>query len=128
MVTVGADCHSIPTQIPSLITTNCHDNTQKRMLSNNGLEVFALGYGCMGLDFGYANKVGKQEGITLIRQAVDRGVTFFDTADDRCWQGEALRTVGTRRASRTPRPYRTGDHSPSERILAVDAYQDLACC
>ena len=47
----------------------------------NGLEVSALGLGCMGLDFGYAAKVTKAEGVALIRAAVDRGVTFFDTAE-----------------------------------------------
>jgi len=72
---------------------------QKRMLGKSGLEVSALGYGCMGLDFGYAHKLGKQEGITLIRQAVDRGVTFFDTAEvygpftNEEMVGEALRAV-----------------------------------
>ena len=45
------------------------------------LTVSAIGFGCMGLDFGYATKVTKEEGITLIRQAVDLGVTFFDTAE-----------------------------------------------
>lgn len=45
------------------------------------LEVSEIGFGCMGLDFGYANKVTKDEGIALIRQAADRGVTFFDTAE-----------------------------------------------
>lgn len=54
---------------------------QKRVLGKGALEVSALGYGCMGLDFGYATKVSKQEGIALIRQAVERGVTFFDTAE-----------------------------------------------
>ncbi|MBB4349686.1 aldo/keto reductase [Aliirhizobium cellulosilyticum] len=54
---------------------------KKRVLGKAGLEVSALGFGCMGLDFGYANKVSKEEGITLIRQAVERGVTFFDTAE-----------------------------------------------
>ncbi|WP_250528278.1 aldo/keto reductase [Caballeronia sp. GAWG2-1] len=54
---------------------------KKRILGKNGLEVSALGYGCMGLDFSYAHKVSRQEGITLIRQAVERGVTFFDTAE-----------------------------------------------
>ena len=46
-----------------------------------GLEVSALGFGCMGLDFGYATKVTKAEGVALIRKAVDLGVTFFDTAE-----------------------------------------------
>lgn len=52
-----------------------------RLLGQDALAVSALGYGCMGLDFGYANKLSKQEGVTLIRQAVERGVTFFDTAE-----------------------------------------------
>lgn len=75
---------------------------QKRILGKNGLEVSALGYGCMGLDFGYANKISKQEGVTLIRQAVDRGVTFFDTAEvygpftNEEMVGEALRPVRDR--------------------------------
>ena len=54
---------------------------KKRTLGQAGLEVSALGFGCMGLDFSYAHKLTKQDGITLIRQAVDRGVTFFDTAE-----------------------------------------------
>ncbi|HEV7257013.1 MAG TPA: aldo/keto reductase [Bosea sp. (in: a-proteobacteria)] len=72
---------------------------KKRILGTKGLEVSALGYGCMGLDFGYANKVSKGEGVTLIRQAVDRGVTFFDTAEvygpftNEEMVGEALRPV-----------------------------------
>lgn len=72
---------------------------QKRTLGKNGLEVSALGYGCMGLDFAYAHKLSRQDGITLIRQAVDRGVTFFDTAEvygpftNEELVGEALRPV-----------------------------------
>jgi aryl-alcohol dehydrogenase-like predicted oxidoreductase len=54
---------------------------QKRKLGNSNLEVSAIGFGCMGLDFGYANKVSRQEGIALIRAAYERGVTFFDTAE-----------------------------------------------
>ncbi len=54
---------------------------QKRQLGKSGLEVSALGLGCMGLNFGYGPAVAKQEGIALIRAAVDRGVTFFDTAE-----------------------------------------------
>ncbi len=53
----------------------------KKRVLGNGLEVSAIGFGCMGLDFGYASKVTKAEGVTLIRQAVDRGVTLFDTAE-----------------------------------------------
>jgi aryl-alcohol dehydrogenase-like predicted oxidoreductase len=54
---------------------------QKRMLGNSGLEVSAIGLGCMGLSFGYGPAVEKQDGISLIRAAVERGVTFFDTAE-----------------------------------------------
>lgn len=54
---------------------------QKRELGNSGLEVSALGLGCMGLSHGYGPAVEKHEGISLIRAAVERGVTFFDTAE-----------------------------------------------
>src|SRR3954468_7568289 len=54
---------------------------KKRVLGQSGLEVSAIGFGCMGLNFGYATSVSKAEGIKLIRQAVERGVTFFDTAE-----------------------------------------------
>ena len=54
---------------------------QKRKLGKRNLEVSALGLGCMGLSAGYGRPVGKQEGISLIRSAVERGVTFFDTAE-----------------------------------------------
>jgi aryl-alcohol dehydrogenase-like predicted oxidoreductase len=53
---------------------------QKRILGNAKLEVSALGLGCMGLSFGYGPALGKDEAIALIRSAVERGVTFFDTA------------------------------------------------
>jgi aryl-alcohol dehydrogenase-like predicted oxidoreductase len=52
----------------------------KRKLGHSGLEVSALGLGCMGLSYGYGPAVDKQHGISLIRAAVERGVTFFDTA------------------------------------------------
>jgi len=54
---------------------------KKRTLGNSNLEVSALGLGCMGLSFGYGPAVDKQQGISLIRAAVERGVTFFDTAE-----------------------------------------------
>ncbi len=53
----------------------------KRTLGTNGLEVSALGLGCMGLSFGLGPAVEKQEGIALIRAAVEKGITFFDTAE-----------------------------------------------
>ena len=54
---------------------------QKRKLGKSNLEVSALGLGCMGLSFAYGPAVEKQQGISLIRAAVERGVTFFDTAE-----------------------------------------------
>jgi aryl-alcohol dehydrogenase-like predicted oxidoreductase len=54
---------------------------QKRKLGNSGLEVSAIGLGCMGLSSGYGPAVDRQAGIALIRAAVERGVTLFDTAE-----------------------------------------------
>ena len=54
---------------------------QKRKLGNSNLEVSAMGLGCMGMSFGYGPAADKQEMISLIRSAVERGVTFFDTAE-----------------------------------------------
>lgn len=54
---------------------------QKRKLGKSNLEVSAIGLGCMGLSFGYGPAVERQQGISLIRTAVERGVTFFDTAE-----------------------------------------------
>jgi aryl-alcohol dehydrogenase-like predicted oxidoreductase len=71
---------------------------KKRKLGQN-LEVSAIGFGCMGLNFGYASSLTKSEGIKLIRAAVQRGVTFFDTAEvygpftNEEMVGEALRPV-----------------------------------
>jgi len=54
---------------------------QKRKLGNSGLEVSAIGLGCMGLSASYGRPLDKPAGIALIRAAVERGVTFFDTAE-----------------------------------------------
>jgi aryl-alcohol dehydrogenase-like predicted oxidoreductase len=54
---------------------------KKRKLGKNNLEVSAIGLGCMGMSYGYGPAVDKKEGISLIRAAVERGVTFFDTAE-----------------------------------------------
>jgi aryl-alcohol dehydrogenase-like predicted oxidoreductase len=67
-----------------------------RKLGTNGLEVSAIGLGCMGINFGYGHALDKQDGIQLMRAAVERGVTFFDTAEvygpftNEQWVGEAL--------------------------------------
>jgi aryl-alcohol dehydrogenase-like predicted oxidoreductase len=54
---------------------------QKRKLGRNNLEVSAIGLGCMGMSFGYGPAANRQEMISLIRKAVERGVSFFDTAE-----------------------------------------------
>src|SRR5258708_53190 len=57
------------------------DKMQKRKLGRSNLEVSAIGLGCMGMSYGYGPAADKQEMIALIRAAVERGVTFFDTAE-----------------------------------------------
>src|SRR5437899_7614759 len=57
------------------------EKMQKRKLGNSKLEVSALGLGCMGMSYGYGPAADKQEMISLIRTAVERGVTLFDTAE-----------------------------------------------
>jgi aryl-alcohol dehydrogenase-like predicted oxidoreductase len=54
---------------------------KKRTLGKSGLEVSAIGFGCMGLNFGYGHALGKQDAVNIIRAAYDRGVTFFDSAE-----------------------------------------------
>src|SRR6202046_3207673 len=62
-------------------TTPKGETMQKRKLGNGNLEVSALGLGCMGMSVGYGPASDKKEMISLIRTAVERGVTFFDTAE-----------------------------------------------
>ena len=75
---------------------------QKRMLGTGGLEVSALGFGCMGLSSGYGQAATRADGIRIIRAAVDQGVTFFDTAEvygpftNEDLVGEALQPVRDR--------------------------------
>jgi aryl-alcohol dehydrogenase-like predicted oxidoreductase len=56
-------------------------NMEKRKLGNSGLEVSAIGLGCMGLSFGYGPETSKADAIKVIHRAIDLGVTFFDTAE-----------------------------------------------
>src|SRR5215212_7415424 len=57
------------------------EQMQKRKLGNSNLEVSAIGLGCMGMSFSYGPPKGKQEMTSLLRAAVERGVTFFGTAE-----------------------------------------------
>jgi aryl-alcohol dehydrogenase-like predicted oxidoreductase len=103
---------------------------QKRKLGRSDLEVSALGLGCMGLSFGLGPPTDRQEAIALIRLAVERGVTFFDTAE--CYGpfaneelvGEALSPFRDRVVIATKFGFRGGDSkagldSRPERIRAV---------
>jgi aryl-alcohol dehydrogenase-like predicted oxidoreductase len=103
---------------------------KNRKLGNSNLEVSALGLGCMGLSFGYGPATDKNDGIRLIRAAVDAGVTFFDTAE--CYGpftneelvGEALEPVRDRVVIATKFGFQDGDShkfqdSRPERIRQV---------
>src|SRR5205814_198527 len=82
---------------------------QKRKLGKSNLEVSAIGLGCMGMSFGYGPPMNKQDGIALIRKAVERRVTFFDAAEvDQPLSGYSFNTLNSmmcvesaRMASRT---------------------------
>ena len=103
---------------------------EKRILGTSGLEVSALGLGCMGLSFAYGPATEKNTAIGLIRAAVDRGVTFFDTAEaygpfvNEELVGEALEPVrdkviiATKFGFREGNPQK-GEDSRPERIRAV---------
>ena len=76
---------------------------QTRTLGTSGLEVSALGLGCMGLSFAYGPATDAGEAIALIRAAVERGVTFFDTAEVYGpWTNEVV--VSSTLPVRKPRP------------------------
>src|SRR5690349_6289612 len=67
--------------MPALHFQRREKHMQKRKLGKSNLEFSAIGLGCMGLSSGYGPPVDRQQGIALIRAAVERGVTFFDTAE-----------------------------------------------
>lgn len=103
---------------------------EKRILGNNGLEVSALGLGCMGLSFGYGIPTEKKEAVALIRAAFEKGVTFFDTAE--CYGpfineeivGEALKPFRNETVIATKFGFQDGDStkgldSSPARIKAV---------
>lgn len=100
-----------------------------RKLGNNGLEVSALGMGCMGLSFGYGPATDKKEAIQLIREAYKQGITFFDTAEaygiaNEELVGEALNSFRKEVVIATKFGFKEGDStkgldSRPERIRAV---------
>jgi aryl-alcohol dehydrogenase-like predicted oxidoreductase len=103
---------------------------QKRKLGNSDLEVSALGFGCMGLNFAYGQPLDRRTAIDLIRAAYDRGVTFFDTAEaygpftNEEIVGEALAPIRDQVVIATKFGFRNGDtaaglDSRPERIRAV---------
>ncbi|OOG43491.1 aldo/keto reductase [Rhodanobacter sp. C05] len=103
---------------------------QTRVLGHSGLNVSALGFGCMGLNFGYGPGPGKQEAIQLIRAAFDAGVTFFDTAEaygpftNEELVGEALAPIRDKVVIATKFGFKDGDSktgmdSRPERIRVV---------
>lgn len=103
---------------------------QKRTLGKSGLEVSAIGLGCMGLTFGYGTVTNEAEAIELIQKAVDLGITFFDTAEaysqggNEKLVGKALKPYRNKVAIATKFGFKNGnsaeglDSSP-ERIKAV---------
>ena len=106
---------------------------QKRMLGKSGLEVSALGLGCMGLSYGYGAAANRQDAIGLIRAAFERGVTFFDTAeaygpfDNEELLGEALQPMRDEVVIATKFGFRDGlvahgqDSSPARIREVADA-------
>jgi len=102
---------------------------QKRKLGKSDLEVSAIGFGCMGISFGYGPAMEKSAAIALIRSAVERGVTLFDTAEaygafNEEVVGEALAPVRDRVVIATKFGFKGGDSktgmdSRPERIRTV---------
>src|SRR4030095_15860140 len=93
---------------------------QKRKLGKSSLEVSALGLGCMGMRFGYGSAADEKEMISLIRSAVDLGVTFFDTAEvygpftNEELLGEALAPVREQVAIATKFGFKPSEADPSK--------------
>lgn len=105
---------------------------QMRMLGRSGLEVSAIGFGCMGLSFGYGRPMERREAAALLRAAVDRGITLFDTAEiygpftNEEMVGEALAPLRDRVVIATKFGYQVGnpsrlDSRPSHVKAVADA-------
>jgi aryl-alcohol dehydrogenase-like predicted oxidoreductase len=88
---------------------------QKRTLGKSGLEVSALGFGCMGISFGYGPAASREEGLTIIRAAVDGGVTFFEATPAQI----ALAWLLTQKPWIVPIPGTTKRHRLEENLGAA---------
>ncbi|WNH49764.1 aldo/keto reductase [Stenotrophomonas aracearum] len=107
---------------------------KKRVLGQAGLEVSALGFGCMGLSHGYGPAVDKRHGVELIRAAFERGVTFFDTAeayargDNEILLGEAVAPFRNQVVIATKFGFKNGDptQGPDSRPQRIREVADAA--
>jgi aryl-alcohol dehydrogenase-like predicted oxidoreductase len=107
---------------------------KKRVLGQAGLEVSALGFGCMGLSHGYGPAVDKRHGVELIRAAFERGVTFFDTAeayargDNEILLGEAVAPFRNHVVIATKFGFKNGDptQGPDSRPERIREVADAA--
>jgi len=97
----------------------------KRRLGSHGPEVSAIGYGAMGLSFGYGRTVPRDQAIAILRQAVELGVTFFDTAEAYAQGaneevvGEALAPFGRDVVIATKFGFRAGDPAQGPDIIPI---------
>jgi aryl-alcohol dehydrogenase-like predicted oxidoreductase len=97
---------------------------QRRILGRDGLEVSALGFGCMGISFGYGQPASREEGIAIIRAAVDGGVTFFDTAEAYgpfAERGTRRRSAGARSRFRSSSRRSSGSSSTDGKQAGLDS-------
>src|SRR6266480_2330650 len=109
---------------------------RKRNLGKSNLEVSALGFGCMGMSWSYGPPKDKREMISLLHAAVERGVTFFDTAEvygplvNEELVGEALRSLRSECADDPQCPLSSARRSAAERVLAflARARRDRDAC
>ena len=110
---------------------------QKRKLGKSGLEVSAIGLGCMGMSASYGQPLDKQEAISLLRKAVELGVTFFDTAEvygpftNEELVGEALGLgsawIAGRNILRKPPRARSGGSEPTSSICTINIALTRKC-
>src|SRR5205085_2364165 len=112
-------------QVLDVCEENREEAMEKRKLGNSNLEVSAIGFGCMGMSWSYGPPRDKQEMISLLHAAVERGVTFFDTAEvygpllNEELVGEAFRPLGSECEDDPSRTRSAPCRRAPERVLAV---------